>query len=108
MEQVSETITALHRTGRHPGLVGRPAVPPLPEPLVGPGLVAVLEELAQHLLQVLTTEDQQAVEDLAPGWCGRCKDSFRGFGQVEGARIALDLSSRKWFGGRRRDRTADL
>jgi hypothetical protein len=67
VEQATKAVTALHRTGPHPDLVGRLGGPPLPEPLVRPGLVVVLDALDQHPLQLPPTEDQQVVEDLAPG-----------------------------------------
>ncbi len=61
MEQAPETIMALHWTGRHPDLAGRCTGSALPEPLVRPSLVVMLDELTQHALQVLATEDQQVV-----------------------------------------------
>lgn len=37
------------------------------QPLMRPGLLVVLDELRQHVLQMPAPEDQQMVEDLAPG-----------------------------------------
>ena len=63
VEHAAETISSRHWTGRHPNLLGRLAGSPLPKPLVRAGIVVVHDELAQHPLQVPTTEDQQ-------GWAG--------------------------------------
>ena len=52
MEQASETVTALHRTDRYQQRVGGLAGSPLSKPLMWPGVVVVLDELAQHTLQV--------------------------------------------------------
>jgi len=38
----------------------------LSQALVGPGFLAVLEELLQHVLEVAATKDQQVIEELAP------------------------------------------
>jgi hypothetical protein len=45
MEQAARAIAAFHPAVRGGGDIGRSAGRPLPEPLVGPSLVVVLQEL---------------------------------------------------------------
>ena len=66
-EQAAKAIAAFHPAARGWGQIGRSAGRPLPETLVRPSLVVVLEELRQHPLQVPAAEDQQVIEALAPG-----------------------------------------
>ena len=49
MEQASKAVAALHPPGRERDHVGRLAGSALLQPLVRPGVVVVLDELAQHL-----------------------------------------------------------
>jgi len=58
MEQTTKTISALHRTGRQRDHACWFMGSALPEPLMRPGIVVVLDELDQHPLQVSPTEDQ--------------------------------------------------
>ena len=67
MDQSTQAILAhdsARRQGRHRGLAARR---PLVQALVWPGLVIVLNELLEHVLEVATTQDQQVVQALAPG-----------------------------------------
>ena len=66
MEEPAEAITALHRAGGERDRVGRWPGKALVEPLMGAGLVVVVDELCQHALQVPATEDQEVVEALSP------------------------------------------
>ena len=66
MEQASNAVGALHLAGRERDHFGRLAGSPLPQPLVRPAVVVVLEELAQHPLQVPSPEDEKVVERLPP------------------------------------------
>ena len=64
MEHASKTVAALHPPGRERDHVGWLAGSALLQPLVRPGVVVVLDELAQHPLQVPSPEDEQVVEHL--------------------------------------------
>jgi hypothetical protein len=66
MEQATEAIATLHRATQGDDGVGWRTRHSLIEALVRPGLVVVLHELGQHLLQVLPAQDQQMVQALAP------------------------------------------
>ena len=66
MEQASEPVAPLQPPGRERHHVGRLAGSALIQPLVRPGVVVVLDELAQHPLQVPSPEDEQVVEHLPP------------------------------------------
>ena len=71
VEHASEPVVALHRPGRQGGerdQAGGAVRRTLSETLVGPCLVVVIDELGQHPLQVMRTEDQQVVKQLAA--CG--------------------------------------
>jgi len=67
MKHATQAITALYWPGLRDG--GRFTMPrrALPQPLVRPGLLVVLDELPQHVLQMAAPQDQQMVQDLAPG-----------------------------------------
>ncbi len=67
MEQAAKAIAAFHLAVRGWGHIGRSAGRPLPEALVRPSLVVVLEELRQHPLEVPAAEDKQVIEALTPG-----------------------------------------
>src|SRR5262245_44192740 len=66
VEHASKAVAALHPPGRERDHVGRLAGSALLQPLVRPGVVVVLDELAQHPLQVTSSEDEQVVEPLPP------------------------------------------
>ena len=67
MDEPAEAITAFDRAGGEGDHIGRWPGDTLVEPLLGPGLVVVVEELGQHAHQVSATEDQEVVNALAPG-----------------------------------------
>ena len=64
MEHASKAVAALHPPGRERDHVGRLAGSALLQHLVRPGVVVVLDELAQHPLQVASPEDEKVVEHL--------------------------------------------
>ena len=66
MDQPAEPITALHRAAHADDPVDRVPWATLPESLVGPGLVIVLDELLQHLFQMPPAKDKQVIQTLAP------------------------------------------
>ncbi len=66
MEQASKAVAALHPPGRERDHVGRLAGWALLQPLMRPGVVIVLDELAQHPPQVPSPEDEKVVEHLPP------------------------------------------
>src|SRR5262245_50521736 len=67
VDEPAEAITTLDRAGGEGDHIGLWLGDTLVEPLMGPGLVVVVEELGQHAHQVSATEDQKVVEALAPG-----------------------------------------
>lgn len=86
VEQAAETISLLRWTGQPPDLLGRLAGSPLPKLLARAGVSVVLDELAQHHLQVPTTEDRQVVEHLAPTGADEAfRDSVRDWPPVRQA-----------------------
>jgi hypothetical protein len=96
VKHASQAIAAQNRSGLRG--FGRVEVPrrALLQPLMRPGLLVVLDELPQHALQMPAPEDQQMVEDLAPG----CPDpplgvciSLEAIGEAGGSppRLAEDL-----------------
>jgi len=66
VEHASKAVAALHPPGPERDHLGRLVGSALLQPLVRPGVVVVLDELAQHHLQVPSPEDEQVVEHLPP------------------------------------------
>jgi hypothetical protein len=67
VDQPAKPIAALHPAGNSDCHIDRLIRPTLPEALVRPRLVILLEELLNHPLNMLAAEDQQVIEALAPG-----------------------------------------
>jgi hypothetical protein len=67
MDQSAKAISAYDPARRHRLLRRLAARCPLAESLVWPCLPVVLDEFAEHVLQVAMTHDQQVVQALAPG-----------------------------------------
>ena len=58
---------SLHRAESGRDLIGRRPWSALIDTLVGPGLMVVPQELAEHPLQVPPTEDEHMIEQLSAG-----------------------------------------
>jgi hypothetical protein len=66
VEDPAEAIAAHDRPRRQRDEVGRRTGSPLLDPLMGPGVVVVADELGQHPLHVPATEDQHPVSGTRP------------------------------------------
>jgi hypothetical protein len=66
VEHSAKPVAALHAPGRERDHFGRLAGSALLQPLMRSGVVVVLDELAQHPLQMASPEDEKVVEHLAP------------------------------------------